>query len=147
MPYDASVDAIFAGVQRGADDLLASAAEEVPLQSAPPLEAFSSYLVRIAAADQVLHFNGTLPDAGSQLVLQEGWNWIAPPIASTTQLHLALPVHNYSAAVDAPDVLVTQDGIAVYYGDGYGWGGIDALEPGQGCMLRVADSGTVSYAR
>lgn len=101
----------------------------------------SGYKMRLTQG-QLLNISGLLVNVEDiSIPLSTGWNWIGFPSASNLELNTALGQLNFTNG----DFIKGQDGFALY-DDRLGWiGSLEFLAPQKGYMLKVANSGTLTF--
>ncbi|MBC8213198.1 MAG: T9SS type A sorting domain-containing protein [Candidatus Marinimicrobia bacterium] len=97
------------------------------------------YMINMLASENLV-FQGIPVDfVNTPISLSDGWNWIGylPQLPNT--LNEAL----YSIG-DLGSLIKNQTGFATYY-EGFGWYGMDSMDPGLGYMLQMSDSAQLIY--
>lgn len=98
--------------------------------------------LKLTQAD-LLQITGLLEDpVNTPITYGSGWNWLG------YLPHISISVNEALADLADPvtgDLIKNQQGYAQYI-DGYGWwGSLLFMDPGEGYMLKTADSGTFCY--
>ncbi len=97
------------------------------------------YKIRLNNAGDLIYQGNLVDYENEQIFVDAGWNWIGFPIP------FEMSVSDYLASLDVVkgDYLKNQLVSTSYY-DGYGWfGQLEMMKPGEGYLLKVANSGSI----
>jgi hypothetical protein len=146
---DMRVGTLFADLDAGVQDLVKSqTAFSVYDPSAGWVGSLASlapgagYLVYLGQSQGVAFAGTPVDPASTSISLDAGWNWIGYTPQSGQPIGDALS----SVSASSGDVIKSQTAFA-QYADGLGWtGSLNAIEPGQGYQIRVAQGQTFSFS-
>ncbi len=104
------------------------------------IDVTSMYMIFLENSSELV-FAGTAVDyENTPISLSEGWNWIGYLPQASNNLDEALDSIGESASM-----IKSQTAFATYY-EGFGWYGMDSLDPGVGYMLMMSESAELIYS-
>jgi IS1 family transposase len=104
------------------------------------LDPIETYKMNLNNAGDLIYYGYPIDIANAEIPVFAGWNWIGYPVS------FEMLVEDYLASLDIVDGDYIKDQlVSTTYYEGYGWfGQLEMMQPTNGYVLRVANSGSIN---